>query len=148
MAELVPITIDLDGVVVRPPFGLNIMIGRRIGRPLLPDELREPPGFSRLRALMERGRFGFRRPLPGVREAMAEIAKLRTVHILSARSHAGRRSTERWLERHGLASHVAAVHLNPGGVPSPHFKLLTARSLGVTEHVDDDPATADYLARH
>jgi phosphoglycolate phosphatase-like HAD superfamily hydrolase len=149
MAELPPISVDLDGVVVRPPFGLNVVISRSVGRPLLGAELREPSTrVSRLRALMELGRFGFRRPLPGVREALAELATLRTVHFLSARSHAGRRTTERWLERNGLLHYATAVHLSPGGVPSRHFKLRTVQALGITEHVDDDPGTADYLARH
>ncbi len=149
MRDLPPISVDLDGVVVRPPFGLNVTISRSVGRPLLGAELREPSArVSRLRALLEIGRFGFRRPLPGVREALADLATLRTVHILSARSHTGRRTTERWLDRQGLLPHIAAVHLSPGGVPARHFKLRTVQALGIDEHVDDDPGTADYLARH
>ena len=30
MVELPPISVDLDGVVVRPPFGLNVTISRSI----------------------------------------------------------------------------------------------------------------------
>ena len=54
----------------------------------------------------------------------------------------------RWLRRHGLAPYIADVHLNDAHLPSAQFKLYTLRRLGATEHVDDDGATAYYLAFH
>lgn len=146
-----PIGVDLDGVVVRPPFGWNISISRRVNLPLRAGDTAEaPPGRqpSFLRSWLEMGRYRFRRPMPQVKEAFAELASVRDIHVVSARSHWSRHFTEHWLERHGLLQFVTRIHLKPGQVPSPHYKLDVLQRLGIKEHIDDDGATADYLARH
>ena len=152
---LTPIGLDLDGVVVRPPLGWNIAISRRVNRPLFqPDEAgRNGDGHRAALAAMvhswlERARYSFRRPMPDILMGVAELAKVREVHVVSARSHAGKDLTQRWLEAQGLMRHISDIHLKPAGVPSFHFKYETLRSLGAAEHVDDDGSTADYLARH
>lgn len=147
-----PIGVDLDGVVVRPPLGWNITISRRLDLPVLaPDgtiEGTDPRFRSLVRSWLEYGRYALRRPMPGVRDGFAELAKVREIHVISARSHAGLASTERWLEKHGLLTHVRAIHLKPQGVRPPYFKTWTLQRLGIPEHVDDDGATAHYLASH
>ena len=149
----------MDGVVVSPPLGWNVAISRKVNRPLLEvsgevhatSDGRGPGGAapaSMLRSWLEWGRYSLRRPMPGVAKGLAELARVRAIHVVSARSHAGRHLTERWLETRGLRAHIADIHLKPAGVPSFHFKYQTLRALGIREHVDDDGSTADYLARH
>lgn len=154
-ADLPPLTLDLDGVIVRPPLGRNVAISRRLDLPPLPTTIRYVDTGTRwrhtywlLRSGLEIARYSGRRPLPGVREALAELAERRRLLVLSGRRWVVRPLVWRWLARHGLAEYVAEVHLNDAHLPSAQFKLHMAQRLGVAEHVDDDGATAYYLARH
>lgn len=147
-----PIGVDLDGVVVRPPLGWNITISRRLDLPVLAPDGRldgtDPRFRSLVRSWLEFGRYSFRRPMPGVRDAFAQLAKVRDIHVISARSHDGLSAAESWLEKHGLLAHVSAIHLKPAGVRPPYFKTWTLQRLGIEEHVEDDGATAHYMASH
>lgn len=145
----------MDGVIVAPPLGINLSISRRLHiAPLTPEETaRAQPaaqpqlaGSGPFWRWVNRLRYAGRRPLPGVREALAALAQRRELHIVSARSAANRPDVERWLAEHGLAEYIAAVHLNAANLAPPRFKLAVLANLGIAEHVDDDGATAYYLA--
>jgi len=149
------LALDLDGVVVRPPLGWNVAISRRLDTPPLPEpvptlglERRWRQRYWLARSALEVARYGGRQPLPGVREALARLATVRRLVVVSGRRWVVRPLVRRWLARHGLAAFVADVYLNDVALPSAQFKLWTLRRLGIGEHVDDDGATAHYLASH
>jgi hypothetical protein len=149
------LALDLDGVVVRPPLGWNPAISRRLDVPPLPETVRRVATGTRwqrnywlMRAALEVGRYSRRQPLPGVREAIPELAAVRRLVVVSGRRWVVRPLVRRWLALHGLTDYVADVHLNDVHLPSAQFKLWTLQRLGIGEHVDDDGATAYYLARH
>jgi len=149
------LALDLDGVVVRPPLGWNVAISRRLDTPPLPEPV-PTLGLERhwrqrywlARSALEFARYAGRRPLPGVPAALARLATVRRLVVVSGRRWVVRPLVRRWLTRHGLADLVADVYLNDVALPSAQFKLWTLRRLGIGEHVDDDGATAYYLASH
>jgi hypothetical protein len=149
------LALDLDGVLVRPPLGWNPAISRRLDVPPLPGTVRTVATGTRwqqnywlLRSALEVARYSRRQPLPGVCEALPELAALRRLVVVSGRRWVVRPLVRRWLARHGLADYVADVYLNDVHLPSAQFKLWTLQRLGIGEHVDDDGATAYYLASH
>jgi hypothetical protein len=135
------LTLDFDGVICGPPLRVNLGIHRRFLDPRgAPPAARVPPRWLSL--LLDRPRFAFRRPLPGVREALARLARERRLIVLTGR----RTSPERWLARHGLAGFVEAVRINEDRLASAHYKLAAILELGAAEHIDDDPRTVQLLA--
>lgn len=135
------LTLDLDGVICSPPLGVNLGIHRGFLDPRAdPSTARVPPRW--FSSLIDPARFGLRRPLPGTRAALARLARQRRLIVLTGR----RSSPGRWLARHGLAGFVEAVRINEGSLSSPHYKLALVEELGASEHIDDDPRTAQLLA--
>ncbi len=135
------LTLDLDGVICSPPLGVNMGIHRGFLEPAAgPTQAHVPPRW--LSALVDPPRFELRRPLPGIRQSLAELARVRRLVVLTGR----RTSPARWLARHGLAGFVEEIVINEGPLSSPHYKLHTVEALGADEHVDDDPRTAQLLA--
>ena len=150
-AGLPVFTCDLDGVLCRPPLGLNLGIGRR--REKHPPEETAPPlefrGVNRLIWLtVEWLRYAGRRSMPDAREGLAAIARHRKVILVSGRKELARPWVERWLRRHGLRDYIAEVRLNNTRLSTARFKLLAARQVGAREHCDDDGPTAIYLAQN
>ena len=142
MSELPLLTVDLDGVICRPPLGLNLGISRRVLDPdAPPPRAFVPPRW--LAAPLDAARFELRWPLPEARDALATLSALRRVVVLTGR----RSSPQRWLRRHGLAEFVERVVINDGADASPHFKLRCLHELGAAEHIDDDARTALLLAQ-
>ena len=136
------LTVDLDGVVCGPLFGLNLGIHRGFLDPdAPPPRAKVPP--RRLSRLVDHARFDLRRPLRGAREALIELRALRTLVLLTGR----RSSPAHWLRRHGLADLVDEVIVNSTPLASPHFKLDAIAVLGAAEHIDDDGRTAQLLAQ-
>jgi hypothetical protein len=135
-------TLDFDGVICNPPFGRNIGISRTFLDPAA-DAIpaRVPPRW--LSVPGDYLRFNFRRPLPGVREALASLGELRTIVILTGR----RNEPGRWLRRYHMDGLVDRVVVNDTMLRSPHFKLRLVEELGAAEHVDDDGRTAQLLAQ-
>lgn len=135
------ITIDLDGVVCAPLFGLNLGIHDTF---LDPDV---PPPTARvwprwLGAPLDHLRFDARRPLKDAKEALHRIAIHRTVVLLTGR----RSAPSYWLRWYSLAEFYDDVVVNEGDLKSPHHKLEQVRRLGAVEHIDDDARTAQLLA--
>ncbi|MSQ35821.1 MAG: hypothetical protein EXR63_01575 [Dehalococcoidia bacterium] len=135
------VTLDLDGVICSPPFGVNVGISTRfLDADAAPAPARVPP--HALSRIADRLRFDFRRPLPEAAAALRELQSMRRIVLLTGR----RTSPERWLRRHGLADAIERVVINDTPMRSPHFKLALLAQLAPREHVDDDGRTAQLLA--
>lgn len=142
MSERPVVTVDLDGVICRPPFGYNAGIHRGfLDAQAPPPQAFVPPRW--LSAPLDRLRFDFRRPLPEALAALAALAERRRVVVLTGR----RTSPAGWLRRHGLEPFVDRVVVNDTALSSPHFKLRWTAELAASEHVDDDGRTVQFLAQ-
>ena len=146
------ISLDLDGVICRPPLGFNIAIGRSLRSQPLPAALAAgggTPPYPRSNLLpfaVELLRAVGRRPMPDATAGLRAIAGMRRLALVTGRAAVGRTLLEHWLARYGLLALFDQVLLNGTALPSAQYKLWTARSLGFREHVDDDGATTYYLA--
>jgi hypothetical protein len=131
------ITFDLDGVLCRPPLGINP------GRNLSKDRAKE--GARGLLWQAERFRYIGRRPMPGARAGFLLFNETYDCRVLSARSEAARGLTESWFRRwFGM---VPALNLRPGWRESPAaFKARRVVEIGAVAHFEDDPHTAAWLA--
>ncbi len=136
------LTVDMDGVVCRPPFGRNLGIHRSFLDPDAPPARASlPPRW--LSQIVDHARFDLRRPLAGAREALQELRELRTVVLLT-----GRRSPPgQWLGWHGFGALLDGVVINDTQFASPHFKLEAIAELGAVGHIDDDARTVQLLAQ-
>ena len=151
MPVLPPISMDMDGVICTPFLGKNIAISRKLTLPPLPASVREsgPEGrraYQRLRHRWEMVRYMGRRPLPGIREELEAITRVRRPVLVTGRSWFARRLIHHWLERFELAGYFDKVLPNNTDLATSQFKLWTARRLGHNEHVDDDGSVAYYMA--
>jgi hypothetical protein len=136
------LTIDLDGVICGPIFGLNLGISKGFLDPMMePPPARVWPRW--LGGPLDAIRFGVRRPLPEVAPTLARLREHRTLVLLTGR----RSDPSGWLERFGLLDHLSAIRYNQGRLRSAHFKLRTVEELGATEHIDDDGRTAQLIAQ-
>lgn len=153
------LSVDIDGVIARPLFGVSVLMNRRTSLAPHPAAVPEGPPPPRvtdrlLQATYYRVRYTGRRPRSGGAEALAAAreAGYRLI-ALTGRDWRGRVVTERWLDRHGLLDYFDALHMNDSGrygsrLPSPRFKEAVCAGLGVVRHIEDDPATAALLARN
>ncbi|HEX5417986.1 MAG TPA: hypothetical protein VFZ25_20195 [Chloroflexota bacterium] len=144
------LTVDMDGVLCRPVSWFNFVISRNISKaPDLSRPRLDPPRYHRWAEtwLGQTIRYSWRPVMPGVREALAELAAARRLVLLSGRPETSRKATEGWLERQGLREHFSEVLLNDRGLPNAAFKLAVARERPVQEHVDDDGRVAYFLTR-
>jgi len=142
---------DVDGVLCRPPLGLNLAIAGRFGIPPLPEPVaHEAQARSRgrraLAAALEALRFAWRTPMPDAAAGLAAVSAVVTPVIVTGRSDVGRGLMERWLERHGLKAYFTDIHMSIGALRGPQFKLATLRRRDIFQHIDDDGATVRYLA--
>ncbi|MXW24209.1 MAG: hypothetical protein F4Z96_06130 [Chloroflexi bacterium] len=143
--DLPLLTLDLDGVICGPPFGgdrgLNLGISRRFLDPHeRPHRAVVPPKW--LSWPLDHLRFDFRRPLPGVAEALERLSEVRRLAVLTGR----RSSPVHWLEWHKLDLYLDNAYWNITWLPSPHFKLGALSVLEAVEHIDDDGRTAQLMA--
>ncbi|MFN8532222.1 MAG: hypothetical protein U0556_01575 [Dehalococcoidia bacterium] len=147
------IAFDLDGVICRPPLGVNVAISRSLHTRPLPPEIGER-SVDKLRALrvlrygLETLKYYGRRPLPDAKDGLAAVSEFRTPVVVTARNAIGTPIIARWLEIHDLRPYITEIignstHLSPG-----QHKLRIARLRGISEHVDDDGSVAYYLARN
>jgi len=147
-------TFDLDGVICRPPFGINVGISRNLHLPPLPATVPPRPAHhrhglrGRLRLLLHSLRYLGRGPMPDARAGLLAIREFREPLLVTARSAVILPLIEAWLRRFDLLDCFAAVYANDTALRAAQFKLHRVRALGAAEHVDDDGATAYYLARH
>jgi hypothetical protein len=149
--SLPELTVDMDGVLCRPVLWMNLAISRDVVSPPAFPDRKVGGGGSRVRRVADSGwgqvlRYGWRAPIPHVRDGLAELATMRRLVLLSGRPEGARRATEAWLRRHGLRDFFGEVILNDLGLPNVSFKLLKIRERGGSEHVDDDGRVAYFLA--
>jgi hypothetical protein len=158
MASPPLLSVDIDGVLARPPFGLSAGMNRDLSLSPQPPATRPgalPPPRLRdhlLRASYYRLRYIGRRPLPGARDVLEAAAAGYRLIALTGRDWRGRDATERWLRRNGLLPFLEDVRMNDSGrtgdrLSSARFKEAVCAQLGVARHIEDDPATAALLAR-
>ncbi|MGE0598463.1 MAG: hypothetical protein AB7J35_01385 [Dehalococcoidia bacterium] len=131
------VTFDMDGVLCRPPFGINPGTGK--------GKRRDAPGKKGILWRTESWRYQFRKPMPGAVEGFRSVAKHFECAVLTARGEPARDLTTAWFDRYfGL---VPALHIRPHwDETSAQFK---ARKLGELEplaHFEDDPFTAEWAA--
>lgn len=149
-----PMTFDLDGVVCRPPLGVNVGISRNLHLPPLPPAVatravhRGRGLRGALRLLLHALRYLGRAPMPDARAGLLAIREFREPLLVTARSAVILPMIEAWLRRYDLRDCFGAVYANDTALRAAQFKLHRVRALGAAEHVDDDGATAYYLACH
>ncbi len=137
MPERLVVTFDLDGVLCRPPFGINPGSGRKKRRDAL--------GRKNLLWLTESWRYLGRRPMPGAIEGFRRMSEDFDCKVLSARGARARNLTERWFARY--LGFVPEIHLRPGWEEtSAQFKVRMVQELGSRAHFEDDPHTALWVA--
>jgi len=131
------LTFDLDGVICRPPFGINP--GRN------QHKRRDGEGTRNVLWLTERWRYSGRKPMPGAREGFVAISRAFDCHVLSARAEVARGGIERWFERYiGV---VPEMHLRQSWAEKPaQFKARMVGELAPLAHFEDDPHTAEWVA--
>lgn len=131
------ITFDIDGVLCRPPHGINP--GKGIGK-----KRRTAGKWSPL-WLTERWRYLHRDPMPGAVPGWKSLTSDFDCRVVSARSEIARSYTEEWFERH--FGEVPEVHLRPSWrESSAGFKVRKLGELNPVAHFEDDPHTAGWLA--
>lgn len=131
------VTIDVDGVLCRPPFGLNPGSGR--------NKNRATTGKWNVLWPLERIRYVGRKPMPGAREGLQGLIREYRCEVLSARGTAAGGYTRGWIgSRLDAELHV---NLRPHWrETSARFKARVASELGASVHIEDDPHTARWLA--
>ena len=143
------IGIDMDGVICRPPFGLNVPIapGPYEGRPPNSKRRETPSGIGlvAIKLLLKLKYYG-RRPLEDAREGIESISEFRTPVLVTSRNGLGAALIEAWLKAHGFLHLFREVHSNNLGLRSPDFKWHMCSELGIEEFVDDDGRVADLLS--
>lgn len=131
------LTFDLDGVLCRPPLGINP--GRGIGK------RRDGDGTKSLLWRTERWRYSFRKPMAGAAEGIRALSERFDCRVVSARSVDAEDLTRRWCERYlGV---VLDLHLRPDWREKPaQFKVRKIAELGALAHFEDDAHTAEWVA--
>ncbi len=141
-ADLPILTIDMDGVFCRPFFGWNVGISSDFLDPeAAPRPARVSPRW--LGTPLDTLRFNPRRPLPDARGGLTRLREVRQLVVVTGR----RTYPHWWLRHHGLLEFFDRVMVNEGPLRSPHYKLEALDLLGASEHIDDDPRTAQLLAQ-
>jgi hypothetical protein len=131
------ITFDLDGVLCRPPLGINPGRGRR--------KRRDREGKKNLLWLTERWRYAGRKPMPGAVEGFLALSATFECRVLSARGEQARPTAEAWFERYFGCK--PRLHLRPDWHETPaQFKTRTIVELGAIAHFEDDPHTALWVS--
>ncbi len=131
------LTFDLDGVLCRPPLGINPGSGR--------GKRRDARGRAGILWITERWRYVGRRPMPGALEAFTRLGERFDCRVVTARGEAARPLTERWFRRYlGV---VPPLVMRPApSETSAQFKVRVLRELQPVAHFEDDPFTAAWAA--
>lgn len=131
------LTFDLDGVLCRPPFGINPGTGK--------NKSRETPGTPGLLWRTEAWRYRWRRPMPGAIEGFTALAKEFRCVVVTARGKPAEAVTREWL-RHYLGA-TPELHLRPDWTEtSAQYKARKMRELQPLAHFEDDPFTAKWVS--
>lgn len=131
------LTFDLDGVICRPPFGINPGKGQ--------TKSRDGMGTKNLLWLTERWRYLGRKPMPRARQGLELLAERFDCQVVSARSVDAQPYTAAWFRRHiGMEP---PLNLRPDWrEKSAQFKARRIVELGAVAHFEDDAHTAKWVA--
>lgn len=131
------VTFDLDGVLCRPPFGINPGRGRH--------KKRTGEGTKSLLWRTERWRYLGRNPMDGAAEGLRKLAAEFECVVVSARSADAEAFTSAWFEKNiGITPRLC---LRPDWREKPaQFKVRTIAELQPIAHFEDDPHTAEWVA--
>ncbi len=131
------LTFDMDGVLCRPPFGINPGSGK--------GKRRDAPGKRGLLWFTETWRYRGRNPMPGAVEGFGELSEEFRCVVVTARSIDAQALTRRWFEKH--FDDVPELHMRPTWEEtSAQFKARKLLELKPVAHFEDDPFTADWAA--
>ena len=131
------LTFDMDGVLCRPPFGINP--GKNRGKQ------RKTEGHRTVFAVTEPYRYYGRQPMPAAMQGLAGFAADFDIHVVTARTERTRKATEGWFQR--WFGSLPVLHLRADYSITPAaFKLQRTADLGAIAHFEDDPHTAAWLA--
>lgn len=131
------LTFDLDGVICRPPFGINPGKGQH--------KSRDGDGSRNLLWMTERWRYIGRKPMPDAREGLHLLGERFECQVVSARSVDAAALTTSWFRRY--LNLEVPLNLRPGWHEKPaQFKVRRLAELKPVAHFEDDPHTAAWLA--
>jgi hypothetical protein len=131
------LTFDMDGVLCRPPFGINP--GRGHGKS------REAPGKKGILWATESWRYHFRKPMPGAVAGFRQLSERHRCAVVTARGGPSESLTRRWFERY--FGQVPELYMRPGWhETSAQFKARKLVELQPIAHFEDDPFTAAWVA--
>jgi hypothetical protein len=131
------LTFDLDGVLCRPPFGINPGTGKH--------RRRDAPGKKGVLWMTEAWRYHGRRPMPGAVEGFRTFAERYDCVVVTARGYPAEGLTRRWFERN--FGFVPELHMRPSWEEtSAQFKARKMTELRPLAHFEDDPFTALWVA--
>ncbi|MEX0783873.1 MAG: hypothetical protein WD557_14620 [Dehalococcoidia bacterium] len=137
MGERPILTFDLDGVLCRPPFGLNPGRGEA--------KRRDGAGKRNILWYTEPGRYLGRRPMPGAVEGFRALSAQYDCKVLSARAGHSLGNARRWFQKYFDAE--PEIYFRPHWKETPaQFKVRMAQELGAYAHFEDDPHTAEWVA--
>ncbi|OAI43986.1 hypothetical protein AYO38_10200 [bacterium SCGC AG-212-C10] len=131
------LTFDMDGVLCRPPFGINPGSGK--------NKRRDTAGKGGIMWHSERVRYLWRKPMPGAVTGFQALAATYDCHVVTARGEGARGVAANWLKRYlGVA---------PDLYVRPHWRETSAQykarqvvALNPFAHFEDDPFTAQWLS--
>ena len=131
------VTFDLDGVLCRPPFGINPGSGKH--------RRRDAPGKKGPLWRTEGWRYRGRGPMPGAVEGFRLVQERFQVAVVTARGLPAEDLTRRWFTRH--LGTVPELHMRPSWEEtSAQFKARMMAELQPLAHFEDDPFTAQWLS--
>lgn len=131
------LTFDMDGVLCRPPFGINPGKGR--------GKDRNKQGTKGILWFTESWRYHGRKPMPGAAGGFAELSRHFQCVVVTARSTKAEGLTRRWFERYFGA--VPELHMRPSWhETSAQYKARKLTELRPIAHFEDDAFTADWAA--
>jgi len=131
------LTFDLDGVLCRPPFGINPGTGT--------NKSREAAGKRGILWRTEAWRYRWRRPMPGAIEGFTALAKEVRCVVVTARGKPAEGETREWLRRY--LGETPELHLRPDWTEtSAQYKARKMRELHPLAHFEDDPFTAQWVS--
>jgi hypothetical protein len=131
------LTFDLDGVLCRPPFGINPGSGRH--------KRRDAASKKGVLWLTEGWRYHGRRPMPGAVEGFRTLQEQFDCVVVTARGLPAESLTRAWFTRH--FGFVPELHMRPSWEEtSAQFKARKMAELQPIAHFEDDPFTALWVA--
>ena len=131
------LTFDMDGVLCRPPFGINPGSGK--------GKRRDKPGTRDVLWLTERWRYMGRKPMLGALDGFREFSDQFRCVVVTGRSVLAEGLTRRWYQKH--LGFVPELYMRPSWrETSAQFKARTLTELRPIAHFEDDPFTADWAA--